>query len=109
MLHICHLPKPRRWQGGFKPKMVKLGKVICQLTWTCLVSKKVETTKIAGDGDFPRAHANSYKQLLGRKRKFPETCDSVLSGGFRPLRHPSQIFQWFSAILLILFHFSCIW
>ena len=98
MLHICHLPKPRRWQGGFKPKMVKLGKVIYQLTWICLVSKKVETTKIAGDDDFPRAHVNSYKQLLGRKRKFPETCDSVLSGGFRPLRHPSQIFQWFSAI-----------
>jgi len=78
--------------------MVELGKVIYHLAWTCFVSKRGETTKIAGDDGFPRAQTNFCKQLLVRKRKFPETCDSVLSGGFRPLRHPSQIFQWFSTI-----------
>lgn len=35
--------------------------------------------------------ANFCKQLLVRKSKFPETCDSVLGGGYRPLRHPSEI------------------
>lgn len=107
--HVAYLLSSKAKEvaaGGFKPDMVELGKVIYHLAWTCFVSKRGETTKIAGDDGFPRAQANFCKQLLVRKRKFPETCDSVLSGGFRPLRHPSQIFQWFSTIddWTILFH-----